>query len=64
MPNHQEVTVNYDGRQIRATFELRGGSITVRAAQGSKTTQLGGSISNPESLARMLLRELARDGKA
>jgi hypothetical protein len=23
MPNYQEVTVNYDGRQIRATFELR-----------------------------------------
>jgi hypothetical protein len=55
------VTTEFNGRQISATYSVSRGAITVSTARDSKSTQVGGST--PAILARMLLRELAREGR-
>jgi hypothetical protein len=64
MSTYREITIDYDGREIRGSFSIWGQSITVQSAHGSKTTQVGGSARRPEALARIMLRELAQEGKA
>jgi hypothetical protein len=45
----------------KGSYSFAGGMITVTTPNGSKTMQIAGSP--PEALARMLLRELVREGK-
>ena len=58
----KEVTTEYNGRTIKGSFKFIDGQVNVRTPQGSKTTQTAGQI--PERIAKELLRELAREGKA
>src|SRR5947209_4847460 len=51
-----------DGRVVHGHYGVHEGMVTVLTARGSKTTQLGGS--SGESLAHIMLRELADEGKA
>jgi hypothetical protein len=51
-----------DGRVVDGHYGVREKMITVLTARGSKTTQIGGS--SVELLARIMLRELADEGKA
>jgi hypothetical protein len=56
------VTAECDGKTIKGSYRKIGNMVTVKTLHGSKTTQLGGLT--PDYLAKMLLRELARKGKA
>jgi hypothetical protein len=56
------VTIEFEGREVSGTYSVSRGMITVSTLYGRKSTQVGGSTS--ASLARIMLRELAREGKA
>jgi len=58
----REVTTEYNGRIIKGSFKFIDGKVDVRTQHGSKTDQLAGRT--PEQVAKTLLRELARDGRA
>ena len=58
----REVTTEYNGRIIKGSFKFIDGKVDVRTQHGSKTAQLGGRT--PEQVAKTLLRELAREGRA
>ena len=64
MSTYRVITIDYDGREVRGSFSVWGRTITVETAHGSKTTQLGGPAAKAEALARIMLRELAQEGKA
>jgi hypothetical protein len=49
-------------REIVGSWSTKEGLITVKSQYGEKTTQTGGS--RPEFLAKMMLQELAKAGKA
>ena|ERR1700716_2162957 len=55
-----EIEIN--GRTVTGSYACEGPILNVRTGNGQKATQLGGST--PESLARIMLRELAKEGKA
>jgi hypothetical protein len=58
-----DVTVTLDdGRVVHGIYGYSDRFITVKTELGSKTADLGNL--NPEILARIMLRELAADGKA
>lgn len=56
------VIVEKNGTKYMATYVVERKVITVSAAKGSKSTQLGGLP--PEHLARILLQELISENKA
>jgi hypothetical protein len=56
------VTIEFEGRKVSGTYSVSRGMITVSTPYGRKITQVGGST--PASLARIMLRELAREGNA
>ena len=56
------ITAEYNGRIFQGSFKFIDGKVDVRTQHGSKTDQLGGRT--PEQVAKTLLRELAREGKA
>ena len=58
----KEITTEYNGRNIKGSFKFVDGRVDVRTLYGSKTTQSGGHA--PEQVAKKLLRELAREGRA
>ena len=58
----REITTDYNGRAIKGSFKFIDGRVDVRTLYGSKTTQSGGHT--PERIAKNLLRELAREGRA
>jgi hypothetical protein len=58
----REIATEYKGRTIKGSFKFIDGAVTVRTPHGSKTTQSGGQT--PEQMAKTLLRELAREGRA
>jgi hypothetical protein len=58
----REVTTEYNGRIIKGSFKFIDGKVDVRTRHGSKTDQLRGRT--PEQVAKTLLRELAREGRA
>jgi hypothetical protein len=64
--NQHEVTIEIVGRTVSGTYSTWAGIITVSTAHGSKSKQIGGSSSNLalKALARIMLRELANEGKA
>ena len=57
----REIAAEYKGKIIKGSFKFLDGMVAVGTPHGSKTTQLGGQT--PEQMAKMLLRELAREGK-
>ena len=61
MTNERQVTVDLEGESFTGTYTVSRGVVTVTAYFGTKSTQLGGGT--PESVARMLLHELARREK-
>ena len=58
----REITTEYNGKIIKGSFKFIDGMVNVRTPHGSKTTQSGGHT--PEQMAKTLLRELAREGRA
>jgi hypothetical protein len=57
----REVSIEYKGKTYNATYTVEKGIITVSTLYGKKATQVGGSP--PESLARIMIRELVDEGK-
>ena len=57
-----QVTIEYNGKTIIGWYRKFGQEVTVNTSHASKTAPLVGL--NPEYLAKMLLRELARGGRA
>jgi hypothetical protein len=55
----QVVTTILNGREYSGAYEVRGEIITVFLGHAKKSTQLGGHKNNPDTLAAILLRELA-----
>ncbi len=53
---HGIISIALDGTTYPATYEVKGGIITVRTDIGTKSTSVGNTP--PEIVARMLLREL------
>jgi hypothetical protein len=64
--NQREISIEIDGRRITGTYTVWSGMITVSAAMGKKTMHVSGSGSPGaiDGLARIMLRELALEGKA
>jgi hypothetical protein len=60
--NEGQVTIEHEGRLVTGTFSVWAGMVTVRSSGGHKTADLGES--SAAGLARIMLRELAQDGKA
>jgi len=58
----REITTEYNGRIIKGSFKFIDGKADVRTQHGNKTDQSGGRT--PEQVAKTLLRELAREGRA
>jgi len=58
----REITTEYNGRAIKGSFKFLDGVVTVRTLHGSKAAQVRDQT--PKQLAKILLRELARDGMA
>jgi hypothetical protein len=58
----RDITTEYNGRVIKGSFKFLDGKVDVRTLHGSMTAQLGGQT--PEEMAKTILRELARGGKA
>ena len=58
----KSITIEVGGKAIGGTYSVKHRMITVCALNGSRTAQLGRSTA--ESLARLMLRELANEGKA
>jgi hypothetical protein len=56
------VSIEVNGKTYNGTYTVDGSIISVSFALGSKRTQIGGS--SPESLARVMLCELIREGNA
>jgi hypothetical protein len=55
--------LDFRGRTVSGSYSTsREGLVSVKTLRGNKTTTLGGS--NPRLVARILLRELAVEGKA
>jgi hypothetical protein len=54
----EELTIKLDGRTYIGYYSVEAGLITVSYGGIRETSQVGGSGSNPEDLARNLLREL------
>jgi hypothetical protein len=62
MPRTFPVTIDLDGKIYQGSYSVERGMITVWAAGGSKTTQVGNIP--VETLAKILLSELVHQGKA
>jgi len=58
----REITAEYNGRAIKGSFKFLDGVVTVRTLHGTKAAQVRGRT--PEQVAKTLLRELAREGRA
>jgi hypothetical protein len=56
------IEIRFDGRVVRGSWAHDGSMVQVRTPYADKTTQIGGSP--PETLARIMLGELAKEGKA
>ena len=59
------VTIEYEGRTLSGSYVVFEGIVTVSTGVGFKSARIsGGDGTDAERLARVLLVELARDGKA
>jgi hypothetical protein len=58
----KQITAGVNGHTVTALYGTSQGSVTVRTPYDSKSRELGGSSAT--LIARVLLRELAAEGKA
>ena len=58
----REITAEHNGKIIKGSFKFVDGMVTARTQHGTKTAYVAGHT--PEQLAKNLLRELAREGRA
>jgi hypothetical protein len=58
----RRIEIRIGGSVVRGSWGHDGSMVQVRTLHGQKTTQIGGS--RPITLARIMLRELAEEGKA
>jgi hypothetical protein len=56
------VTIEYAGRAVSGTYSVRAGLISVSTDCDRKSTHVGAVP--PAALARIMLREMAQEGKA
>ena len=61
-PPRYSVTCEIDGKLRRGTYRVAGKILTVSTGLGGKSTQVGAMPA--EFLAKQLLEQLAREGKA
>jgi hypothetical protein len=57
-----QITAEFDGTVFEGYYRKAGDTVTVRTPLGSKAAQTRGLT--PTYLAKMILRELAREGRA
>jgi hypothetical protein len=62
--NRREITLQFEGRTVTGFYTVWAGVVTVSTALGTKATQVGDMGSAIDGLARIMLRELAQEGKA
>jgi hypothetical protein len=55
------VTLNAEGTQYAASYQLRSGLITVTFGSASRVIRVGEAVAAPESLARTILRTMVRE---
>jgi len=56
-----EVTLNAEGKQYAASYQLRQGVITVTLGSASRVMRVGAAVAAPQSLARTILRTMVRE---
>jgi hypothetical protein len=56
-----QVTLNAEGAQYAASYQLRCGVITVTSGSASRVILVGEMVAAPESLARTILRTMVRE---
>ena len=56
-----QVTLNAEGKQYAASYQLRQGVITVTLGSASRVIRVGGAVAVPESLARTILRAMVKE---
>ena len=56
-----QVTLNAEGKQYAASYQLRWGVITVTYGSVSRVIQVGAVVAAPESLARTILKTMVRE---
>jgi hypothetical protein len=56
-----QVTLNAEGKQYAASYQLRLGVITVTSGSVSRVIQVGAAVAAPESLARTILKTMVRE---
>jgi hypothetical protein len=60
----KEITIEYNGKIINGSYRTAGKVVVVRSVRGEKQAPLGLGGLTPLYLAKLLLRELAREGMA
>jgi len=61
-PPHMAVSTDINGKTYSGTYTVESKMVTVWTAMGQKTTQISGGAA--QTLARLMLGELVREGKA
>lgn len=56
-----QVTLNAEGKQYAASYQLRHGVITVTLGSASRVIRVGEAVAAPQSLARTILRTMVRE---
>lgn len=56
----KDIEIKVHGRKVRGIYYIEKGIVTVTSLYGEKSRQVGGS--SPESIARLLLRNLYDEG--
>jgi hypothetical protein len=61
-PYRHEISIEYEGKQYSGSYEInqKGGTISVFYAGMPKSAGIGGSPSNVEHIAKIVLRELVQ----
>ena len=59
---HHRISIDVDGQTFSGNYWIAGKILVVSTAKGGASHQLG--TSDPEALAKKLLRQLATGGKA
>jgi len=64
-PNEGRVIIEHGGRKVAGSYSARAGRLTVTTTFGSKTSVIGRTGgSAAKTLAGLLLKELAQEGRA
>jgi hypothetical protein len=61
-PTHHSVSCTHEGRTYRGNYWVAGKILVVSTMKGGRSRQLGAKPA--DALAKLLLQELAKEGKA